>query len=89
MTSLKRNVEFITFKNGCQGTVLIFTTERRFRKGGAFSQLRNEEGGLQNGTRVPRGGLTAAKPPAKMGLWLRKWDSQGFGDFAEHFTTAK
>ena len=50
MTGLKQNVEFITFKNGCQRTVLIFAAERRLRSGGAFSQpisqLRNEEWGL-------------------------------------------
>ena len=37
MTGLKGNVEFITFKNGCQGTILIFAAERRFRNGEAFS----------------------------------------------------
>ena len=40
MTGLKRNVEFIMFKNGCQGTVLIFAAERLFRNRGSFSQRR-------------------------------------------------
>ena len=38
MTGLKRNVEFITFKNGCQGTVGVFAAERRFHSRESISQ---------------------------------------------------
>ena len=37
MTGLKQNMEFITFKNGCQGTVLTFAADRRFRSTGWIS----------------------------------------------------
>ena len=51
MTGLKGNLEFITFKNGCQGMVLIFAVEKRFCNKEAFlqpiSQLRNP---LRNGS---------------------------------------
>ena len=49
--------------------------EGRFHIKGAFSQpisqLRNEGGGLRNGTRVPRGGFAAAKIFAEGAIGLR------------------
>ena len=48
----------------------VFAVGGQFRSGGAFSQpisqLQNE-GGLRNGTRVPKGGFATAKPVAKWG----------------------
>ena len=88
MIGLKRNVEFITFKNGCQGTVLIFAANGRFHNKGSISQLRNE-GGLRNGTRVPNSGFVAAKPAAKWGYGCENWIFLGFRDFVEHFTATK
>ena len=49
-----------------------FLAEGHFRSEGPFSQpisqLRNEGGGLRNGTRVPKGCFAAAKHPAKWGI---------------------
>ena len=68
-------MEFITFKKDAKGRFLFsqqmvdFVARGGFRSGWVFSQpisqLQNEGGGLQNGTRVPRGGFAAAKHPAK------------------------
>ena len=68
--TLIRSLEVISRQKG------DFAAWRWFRKGEAFSatfsqpisQLRNGGTALQNGTRVPRGGFAAAKPPAKWGL---------------------
>ena len=70
-------MEFITFKKDAKGRFSFslqignFATRGGFRSRWAFSQpisqLRNEGGGLKNGTRVPRGGFAAAKPLAKWG----------------------
>ena len=69
-----------------------FATENHFRSrvpiSQPISQLRNEGMELRNGTRVPRGGFTAAKPPAKWGcgyenVILRR------GGFRSLFTAAK
>ena len=40
MTDLKVKLEFITFKNGCQGTVGFFAANRGFRNKGSISQRR-------------------------------------------------
>ena len=49
-----------------------FAARGGFRSGWVLSQpisqLRNEGGGLRNGTRVLRGGFAAAKPAAKRGF---------------------
>ena len=89
MTSLKGNVEFIMFKNGCQGTVLIFAVERRFRNREAFSQWRGifvahfaaAKWGrrLRNGTHVPKGGFATAKPPAKWVFGCENWSFKALG----------
>ena len=71
MTGLKRNVEFIMFKNGCQGTVLIFATERRFPSGGAFSQLRNEGGGCEMALMCQRV-VTQLRNPLRNGFLAAK-----------------
>ena len=74
------------FKNGCQGTVLIFAVERRFRSREAFSQWRGIfvahfaaakwERRLRNGTHVPKG---AAKPPAKWVFGCENWSFKALG----------
>ena len=42
MTGLKRNVEFINFKNGCQGMVLIFAAEGHFRSPFRSYEMKSE-----------------------------------------------
>ena len=51
-------MEFITFKNGCQGTVFIFAKEGRFRSGGSISQRRG----------IFAAHFAVAKHPAKWGF---------------------
>nr|CAN79035.1 hypothetical protein VITISV_004562 [Vitis vinifera] len=51
-------------------------------------QLRNECTGLQNGTRVPKGGFTTAKHPLKWRLGCEMEDFKAWR-FRNHFAAAK
>ena len=76
-------MEFIKFKKDAKRRLLFsqqmvdFAVRGGFRSGWAFSQpisqLRNDDGGLRNGTCVPRGGFAAMKPPAKWGCGCENW----------------
>ena len=78
---------------------MIFAADGQFRSKGrisqqmgifaTISQLRNEGGGLQNGTRVPRGGFEAAKIFAEEGMRLRNHFAAKGRFHSEYLGTAK
>ena len=74
-------------------TVELFTEEGHFPNNGSFSRRRaifvahfaahfvaaKWGVGLQNGTHVPNGGFTAAKPPAKWVFGCENWSFKALG----------